>query len=253
MTNIPPVMSDRMTSKPEDDMTSENDDIDISSTICMKDFEQEPINLVFKITKYQRVKSRKVASLAKAPSKVVCPSSQGPELSIRRDIANKSMLRGLRKYFKKLFKAELRKLKLSHIQENFLEIVKATILRKAQVLGIIPKSTDYTTGGVKHLNDLDSRVLDILCWCIIPQCHHNMLVDNLYKSGEILLLDSIFKKYSHKIMTKVFKSRSLKQLFGYFILKGINDKGEADVKVCKKVNLYKTVADFQLNFDSFTM
>lgn len=167
------------------------------------------------------------------------------DMSLRRDVVNKCILRYLIKYFKKNFEqwakeaaitAQIPHCFLSSQIENFqksqdnvqqffaqklLSELKTKVLNKC-------KESGFFSDFIDSDSDLANRVLEFLSWAA---CHHLkpynkmfsskfLLKDSIIRidqSSAIFLLKDITKNYKHPKLTTIFKNQTIHCLFTHFM------------------------------------
>ena len=138
--------------------------------------------------------------------------SKWTSLAGRRDVINKTILRGFKKFFVNLFESNS-----SHKNESSKQIKslwRSTVLSKAKCLGLITLKSDLT------LND---DFENLIYWMSTPKITKKVMNLSISKNSSIILLHDIILNYSHHKLNRVFNDKNIMNLFSYFIKFGKNN------------------------------
>ena len=130
-------------------------------------------------------------------------------LASRRDVINKTILRGFKKFFVSLLNNKPKK--SSSSVKGLKYNAKANLICHARTLGLLnlmPKET--------KINIFE----ELICWLSFPKITSK--VQNLFNTENhaINILNDILSNYSHRKLISVFENKEIMSLFGYFIING---------------------------------
>ena len=210
---------------------------------------EEPQNLlkVFSVTRVKRVKSigdrmKNSYSDFNSSEKLSTGSTK-----IRRDVVNKSILRALRKYYRKVMPKLSNETRIYDNPTKFLEAYKEQILKFWSSSGILE---GLLVKGKNRSQKSVSELVSILCWLVIPQWHHSMLKTQLYTCESIQVLDKVYRRYSHKVLMKVFHMEPLKHLFSHFCVNGLHELNLGNHSLERDCQYEQAIEDFKANFQT---
>ena len=132
------------------------------------------------------------------------------ELSLRKDVANKWILRGFKKYIIKLFNSKrIRPCRLNLKYEAY----KNTLILEAKNLRIIDS----------EINGVNKNFEEFVCWMAMSKntLRTKSLFD--YENESIVLMDEILTKYSHKKLESLYKNQNIASVYEYFIKNGLEE------------------------------
>ncbi|CAI2359527.1 unnamed protein product [Moneuplotes crassus] len=137
-------------------------------------------------------------------------SSGVTELSLRKDVIHKRILRGFKKCIVKLFDSiRIRPCRLRNGDTSF----KLEMIREAQRLNIINSEQGEQIGDFS----------EFLCWMAMSK--NTKKTKSLFdvNNKSILLMDEILTKYSHSKLGGLYGDSNIRMLFHYFISNGLED------------------------------
>ena len=207
---------------------------------------EAPQNLkkVFSVTRVKSIGDRK-----KNSSNDICFNNKQSSGStkIRRDVVNKGILRALRKYYRKALSKLNKETRIYDSPKKFLEAYKEQIFEYWVRSGVLEQ---FLMKNKDQNQDLINELVDILCWLVIPQCHHSLLKTQLYTCDSIQVLDKIYRRYSHKELTEVFKIEPLMHLFSHFCMNGLDELNLGNNSLEKDNHYQQAIEDFKMNFQN---
>ncbi|CAI2370814.1 unnamed protein product [Moneuplotes crassus] len=172
-------------------------------------------------------------------SKTPKSTKEDIDLSIRRDVVNKTVLRVMRRFFMQKFKdAYPKKFRSKEAKSKwYFEYIKKLT---AELFGV---------------DNPDLKVLQINMAAIINPKH--MTAADITETGlekeEFLTFYNTIYKYSHTRLASLFKITSLKTIFNYFYNGPMDQIINSETSVKKNSTLYfKAFEDFQRVFEGYT-
>ena len=128
--------------------------------------------------------------------------SKSTNLSSRRDVINKVILRGFKKFFVKLFESNNFDRKSSSKLKS-----RSKVLSKAKSLGLF---------NSKESQDQSRELENLVYWMSFPKVTKKVikLFKNSYTS--MSLLNDVISNYSHCKLDKILNDKIIMRLFGYF-------------------------------------
>ncbi|CAI2359398.1 unnamed protein product [Moneuplotes crassus] len=132
------------------------------------------------------------------------------ELSCRKDVINKRIIRGFKRFIVRLFDSKrIRPCRLKNRSSNF----KRVMIREATKLNIITSNNNLSTNSFN----------EFVCWMAMSKNTQKakMLFD--YSNQSILLMQEILTKYSHSKFEEVYRDANIAKLFYYFVQNGLGD------------------------------
>ncbi|CAI2369150.1 unnamed protein product [Moneuplotes crassus] len=130
------------------------------------------------------------------------------ELSMRRDVINKRILRGFKKFISDLFQEQrIRPCRLKGKDSKF----KEAIIKKGKSLNLIQPDEGSSN---KHFGEF-------VCWMAMSKntSKAKSLFDNSNQS--ISEFEDVLVKYSHKKLERIYENKDIAQTYKYFIENGI--------------------------------
>ena len=130
-------------------------------------------------------------------------------LAHRRDVINKAILRGFKKFFTNLLNSKA---------ARFLNSSKASLLETKIHLEEALEEKGLLTLKLKNTSLIEFK--EFICWLGFAKITKK--VKTLFSSGNssIILMEDILSNYSHHKMNKVLKNESIRVLLSYFISHG---------------------------------
>ena len=130
-------------------------------------------------------------------------------LSNRRDVINKAILRGFKKFFVNLFNTPNQKIKV--LSKESVGIHKSSVLDKARLLGLYDLWQNQD-----QRDDYDNFIY----WLSFPKITQKIMSLSENKSSTISLFHDLLMSYSHQKLYKMFENKVIMNLFKYFIVFG---------------------------------
>ena len=130
-------------------------------------------------------------------------------LSNRRDVINKAILRGFKKFFVNLFNTPNQKIKV--LSKESIRIHKSSVLDKARLLGLYDLWQNQD-----QRDDYDNFIY----WLSFPKITQKIMSLSENKSSTISLFHDLLMSYSHQKLYKMFENKVIMNLFKYFIAFG---------------------------------
>jgi len=130
------------------------------------------------------------------------------ELSERRDVVNKRILRGFKKFIADLFiEHRVRPCRLKNKDTSF----KQGLIVQAKSIGLIPQEKNYDT---EHFREL-------VCWMAMSKntCKAKALFD--YSNQSIVKFEDLLSRYSHKKLEMIYQDSNIAQIYEYFMHNGM--------------------------------
>ena len=143
-------------------------------------------------------------------------------LANRRDVINKAILRGFKKFFVDLLKSCNPQKKA--FSKNLKPLSRTNVLTAAKDFGIL---------NLKPTQDLDDEFEDLIYWLSFPKITKKVM--NLTKdaNSSIAILYEVLSNYTHHKLELVFKNKNIMALFGYFN-RNVKDRFIYKIWVSKK-------------------
>ncbi|CAI2359236.1 unnamed protein product [Moneuplotes crassus] len=137
-------------------------------------------------------------------------SSGVTELSLRKDVIHKRILRGFKKCIVKLFDSiRIRPCRLKNRDTSF----KQEMIHEAKRLNIINSEQGEQIGDFN----------EFLCWMAMSKNTKKTKSLFDFNNMSILLMDEILTKYSHSKLGGLYGDSNIGMLFHYFISNGLED------------------------------
>ena len=152
-------------------------------------------------------------------------------LANRRDVVNKSILRGFKKFFFNLLNQESKiPIKLT---KKLNSDIKSEIIHRAINLGLL---------NLKPIESKQEDFESLICW--MGFWKNTEKVKHIFddKFASINIMSNILENYSHHKLSKLYKNKEIMSLFGYFIKYGKDSfmKGNKQYKLSNKTGLLKS-------------
>ena len=129
----------------------------------------------------------------------------GSELSYRKDVVNKFMLRTFRKAISKMFRV---KIKRPSRTTRPIEEIKVQLMEEAENMGII---------NIYDPEESTEEFREFVCWMAISKMtHRSRPLFNLFNQA-IELLSDILGNYSHAKLRLVYKNKHIAKVYRYFM------------------------------------
>lgn len=194
------------------------------------------------LTKYSETSKQGSNPLSiqdKISAQAVKPSSSEIDLSNRRDVVNKTVLRVMRRFFMQKFKeAYPKKFKGKEAKSKwYFEYIKKLVIK---LFGEDhPELTILQTTMAAIINPKHMTAADIL--------------ETGLEKEEFLTFYNTIYKYSHTRLASLFKVEALSQIYAYFFNGPMDQIISSEASVKKNSTLYsKAFSDFQRVFESHT-
>ena len=128
-------------------------------------------------------------------------------LANRRDVINKAILRGFKKFFVDLFKSCNPQKKVS--SKNLKPLSRTNVLTAAKDFGIL---------NLKPTQVLDDEFEDLIYWISFPKITRKVMSLTKETNSSIVILYEVLSNYTHHKLELVFENKNIMALFGYVYL-----------------------------------
>ena len=145
-------------------------------------------------------------------------------LSNRRDVINKAILRGFKKFFVELF--DTPKLKMKYSTKASIKASKSYVLKRAKYFGVY--DFNWTQ---EYANDYESFIY----WLSFPKITQKVMRLSTSKLSAINLFHDLLMNYSHQKLDIIFENKVIMSIFRYFITFG-KDRFIQEIEVAKRAN-----------------
>ena len=142
-------------------------------------------------------------------------------LSNRRDVINKTILRGFKKFFVELF--DTQKLKINKSFKPSIKASESYVLERAKYYGMY----DYNWAQ-ENVNDYESFIY----WLSFPKITQKVMRLSTSKLSAINVFHDLLMSYSHQKLDMIFENKVIMSIFKYFITFG-KDKFMQEIEVTK--------------------
>lgn len=162
------------------------------------------------------------------------------ELSIRRDVINKRILRGLKKYIAKQFDSvRIRPWRMKGESNHF----KFALVENAARIGLLNQNIE--TESSTNIEEFK----EFICWMAMSKNTEKTKSLFDYNNKSINLLGDVLAKYSHGKLESLYKDINISKVFEYFVINGMKEFLRSIPK--SKKELYKeTIATMYTKFNS---
>ncbi|CAI2386545.1 unnamed protein product [Moneuplotes crassus] len=132
------------------------------------------------------------------------------ELSCRKDVINKRIVRGFKRYIASLFDSKrIRPCRLKSSGAAF----KRPMIQEAMRLNIINSNNNLSTNGYN----------EFVCWMAMSKNTQKTKILFDYSNQSIVLMQEILTKYSHSKLERLYQDKNIAELFLYFINNGLDE------------------------------
>ena len=144
-------------------------------------------------------------------------------LANRRDVINKAILRGFKKFFVDLFKSCNPQKKVS--SKNLKPLSRTNVLTAAKDFGIL---------NLKPTQVLDDEFEDLIYWISFPKITRKVMSLTKETNSSIVILYEVLSNYTHHKLELVFENKNIMALFCYFN-RNVKDRFIYEVWASKKI------------------
>ena len=131
------------------------------------------------------------------------------DLANRRDVINKAILRGFKKYFVNLLNNIKPKSLDSSKRIKYLN--KSSLMEQAKAIRLIEMSPNQES---------KLEFEELVCWMGFPKNTKKVRCMFSFENSAISLMEDVISYYSHQKLSLALKNESIKVLFSYFIRYG---------------------------------
>ena len=131
------------------------------------------------------------------------------ELANRKDVINKAILRGFKKFFVNLLTQS--KAYLPETSKKSKIVFKQSFIEQISKLGLL---------DLKPNESSQEEFSEFICWMGYPKITKKVRSLFSYNNPAIILMENVLSSYSHNKLNQFMNNKSIKVLLSYFILHG---------------------------------